>query len=110
MLLIALTKTLPFWFSTSQHCDGNTINFVCHVSEGSFPPVTNSHNSPSTVYLKHKFDKGMRELNKCEQKELLKVKFQIEVLAFGTDMFEILQIFNNSKVKLTPCFLCITYS
>ena len=52
----------------------------------------------------------MPELNKCKEKKLLKVKFQVEVLAFATDMFEILQSFNKSKVKLTPCFLCQTYS
>ena len=62
------------------------------------------------IYLKHEFDKGMRELNKYKKKKLLKVKPQAEVLAFGAYMFESLQSFNNSQVKLTPCFLCQTYS
>ena len=50
----------------------------------------------------------MREFNK--QKKLLKVKSQVEVLAFGAYMFESLQSFNNSQVKLTLCFLRQTYS
>ena len=47
------------------------------------------------------------------EKKLLKVKPQAEVLAFGAYVFESLQSFNNSlslKLKLTPCFLCQTYS
>ena len=50
-------------------------------------------------YLKHGFDKGMRELNKYKKK-LLKVKSEVEVLAHKY----------SSQVKLTPCFLCQTYS
>ena len=95
--LIALTKMLPFWFFTSKHCDSNTINVLCHVSEASFPPVTNFHNSPSTVYLKHKFDKGTRELNKCKKKKLLKVKFQVEVLAFATDISRFCKVLTTQK-------------
>ena len=49
--------------------------------------------------MKHEFDKGMRELNKYKKKNLLKVKPQAEVLAFGAYMFESLQSFNNSQVE-----------
>ena len=40
------------------------------------------------IYLKHEFDKGMRELNKYKKKKFLKVKSQVEVLAFGAYVFE----------------------
>ena len=40
------------------------------------------------IYLKHKFDKGMRELNKYKKKKFVKVKSQVEVLAFGVYVFE----------------------
>ena len=40
------------------------------------------------IYLKHEFDKGMRELNKYKKKKFLKVKSQVEVLAFGVYVFE----------------------
>ena len=40
------------------------------------------------IYLKHKLDKGMRELNKYKKKKFLKVKSQVEVLAFGAYVFE----------------------
>ena len=40
------------------------------------------------VYLKHEFDIGFCELNKCKEKKLLEVKSQVEVLAFGTYAFE----------------------
>ena len=40
------------------------------------------------IYLKHEFDKGMRELNKYKKKKFLKVKSQVEVLAFGAYAFE----------------------
>ena len=45
-LLIALTKTLPFWFFMSKHCHSNTVNVLCHVSAISFPPVRDFRNSP----------------------------------------------------------------
>ena len=38
-----------------------------------------------------------------KKKKLLKVKSQVEVLAFGGYMFESLQSFNNSQAKHTPC-------
>ena len=38
-----------------------------------------------------------------KEKKLLKVKSQVEVLAFGGYMFESLQSFNNSQAKHTPC-------
>ena len=62
------------------------------------------------IYLKREFDKGMRELKKHQKKKLFKVKSQVEVLAFGAYVFESYQSFNNSQVKLTPCFLCQNYS
>ena len=40
------------------------------------------------IYLKHKFDKGMHELNKYKKKKFVKVKSQVEVLAFGVYVFE----------------------
>ena len=40
------------------------------------------------IYLKREFGKGMRELNKYKKKKLLKVKSQVEVLAFGAYVFE----------------------
>ena len=40
------------------------------------------------IYLKHKFDKGMHELNKYKKKKFLKVKSQVEVLALGVYVFE----------------------
>ena len=40
------------------------------------------------VCLKHELDKGMRELNKYKKKKFLKVKSQVEVLAFGAYVFE----------------------
>ena len=40
------------------------------------------------IYLKHKFDQGMRELNKYKKKKFVKVKSQVEVLAFGVYVFE----------------------
>ena len=43
----------------------------------------------NTIYLKYEFDKGMRELNKYKKKKkFLKVKSQVEVLAFGAYVFE----------------------
>ena len=39
-------------------------------------------------YLKHEFDKGMRELNKTKKNKLLKMKSHVEVLAFGAHVFE----------------------
>ena len=38
--------------------------------------------------MKHELDKGMRELNKYNKKKFLKVKSQVEVLAFGAYLFE----------------------
>ena len=38
-----------------------------------------------------------------KKKKLLKVKSQVEVLAFGGNMFEGLQSFNDSQAKHTPC-------
>ena len=70
-LLIALTKTLPFLFLTSRNCHSNTVNVLCHVSAGSFPPVREFCNSPQKVYLKYKFDKGMCELNNCKKKKVM---------------------------------------
>ena len=52
----------------------------------------------------------MRELNKYKKKKFLTVISQVEVFAFPAYMFESLQSFNNSQVKITPCFLCHTYS
>ena len=69
--LIALTKTLPFLFLTSRNCHSNTVNVLCHVSAGSFPPVREFCNSPQKVYLKYKFDKGMCELNNCKKKKVM---------------------------------------
>ena len=40
------------------------------------------------IYLKQEFDQGMRELNKYKKKKLLKMKSQVEVLAFGAYVFE----------------------
>ena len=40
------------------------------------------------IYLKHESDKDMRELNKYKKKKFLKVKSQVEVLAFGAYVFE----------------------
>ena len=40
------------------------------------------------IFLKHEIDKGMRELNKYKKKKFLKVKSQVEVLAFGAYVFE----------------------
>ena len=57
-------------------------------------------NSPKKVYLKHEFGKVMRELKKCKKKNLLKVKSQVELLAFGAYMLESLQSFNNSQSPL----------
>ena len=88
MLLINLAKTLPFWYLTSKHCYSYTVNAPCHVSARSFPPVREFRNSPEKVYLKHEFDKGMREFNKYQKKIFWKVKSHVEVLAFGEYVFE----------------------
>ena len=40
------------------------------------------------IYIKRELDKGMRELNKYKKKKFLKVKSQVEVLAFGAYVFE----------------------
>ena len=45
-LLIVLTETLLFWYLTSKHCHGNTVNVLCHVLAGSFPPCRDFCNSP----------------------------------------------------------------
>ena len=87
-LLIALAKTLPFWFLMSKHCQSNTVNVLCHVSATSFPLVRDFCNSPENVYLKHEFDKAMSELNKYKKKKFGKVKSQVEVLAFAAYVFE----------------------
>ena len=50
----------------------------------------------------------MHELNKYKKKTLFNVKYQIEVFAFGAHMFQSLQSFKNSQVKVTPCVLCQT--
>ena len=52
----------------------------------------------------------MRQLNKYWKKKLLKMKSKAEVLGFGLHMFKSLQSFNNSQLKLTPYFICQTYS
>ena len=52
----------------------------------------------------------MGELNKYKKQKLLTVKSQVEVFALGAYLFESLQSFNNSQVKLTLCFLFQTYS
>ena len=51
--------------------------------------------------MKHEFDKGIGELNKYQEKKLLKVKPQAEGLAFGAYMFESLQSFNNAQIVKT---------
>ena len=63
------------------------------------------------VYLKYKFDiKVCVNWINIRKKKLLKVKYQIEVFAYGAYMFGSLQSFNDSQMKLTSCFLCQTYS
>ena len=66
--MIAFAKMIPFWFLTSKHCHTNTVNVLLQVSATSFPPVRDFRNSPEKVYLKDKFDKGMREFNKYKKK------------------------------------------
>ena len=87
-LLIALAKMSSFWFLASKHCHSNTVNVLYRVFATSFPPVRDFRNSLEKVHLKREFDKGMRELNKYKKKIFWKVKSQVEVLAFGTYVFE----------------------
>ena len=87
-LLIALAKMSPFCFLMSNHYQSNTVNVLYHVPATSFPPVRDFCNSPEKVYLKHEFDKGMREFNKYQKKIFWKVKSHVEVLAFGEYVFE----------------------
>ena len=79
---------LAFWFLTTKDFQSNTVNVLYNVSATSFTPVRDFCNSPSKAYLKHVFDKGMRELNKYQKKKFGKVTSEVEVLAFGTYVFE----------------------
>ena len=88
MRVIALSKRLPFWSSMSKHCHSNTVNVLCYVLATSFLPVRDFCNSSKKIFLKHEFDKGMRELNRYMKKKFLKVRSQVEVLAFGAYVFE----------------------
>ena len=100
-LLIVLTKTLPFWYLTSKHCHSNTVNILCNVSAASFPSVRDFGNSPQKLYLKHEFDKGMRELNKYKKK-VITWNLTLKYLLLEHICLRVYKVLTTIKLQFTP--------